>query len=112
MVLMGRFCAAIERNSCWSLHPRDRSPVLAIDPHGKIIAVNVQGDFDILGPMAEPGGIIKPPHLAAGQNDSLHGLLVAGASFEPVSQMDGGKLVLIGAGGAVVAHRDDGDLAG
>jgi hypothetical protein len=112
MVLMWRVFAAIERKSRRSLDPRDRSSALAIDPHGKIIAVNVQGDFDILGPMAEPGVIIKPPHLAAGQNDSLHGLPVAGASFEPVSQMDGAKLVLIGAGGAVVAHRDDGDLAG
>ena len=79
-----RFCAAIERKSCRSLHPRDRSPVLAIDPDGKIIAVDVQGDFDILGPMADPGGIIKPPHLSAGQNDSLHGLLVAGASLQRV----------------------------
>ncbi len=109
---MWRVGAAIERNSCRPLHPRDRSSVLAIDTDGKIVAVDVQGDFDILGPMAEPGGIIKPPHLAAGQNDSPHGLLVAGASFEPVSQMDGGKLVLIGADGAVIAHRDDGDLAG
>ena len=74
-----------------------------MDADGKIVAVDIEGDFDILGPMAEPGGSIKPLHLAAGQDDLPHGLLVAGASLQPVPQMDGGKLVLIGADDAVVA---------
>ena len=55
-----------------------------MDADGKIVAVDIEGDFDILGPMAEPGGIIKPLHLAAGQDDLPHGLLVAGASLQPV----------------------------
>jgi hypothetical protein len=55
-----------------------------MDADGKIVAVDIEGDFDILGPMAEPGGIIKPLHLAAGQDDLPHGLLVAGASLQRV----------------------------
>jgi hypothetical protein len=58
------FRALSRRKSSPPFDARDRAHILAMDADGKIVAVDIESDFDILGPMAEPSGIIKPLHLA------------------------------------------------
>jgi hypothetical protein len=64
--------------SCRPFPAGDRSSLPAIDPYGEIVTIDIEGDLDILRAVTRPCGIIKPQHLAAGQNGAPHGFLVAG----------------------------------
>jgi hypothetical protein len=69
------------------LDPSDRSPILELHPHGKIIAVHVEGDLHILAVQEWSGRIVKASNLAAGQNEPTNGVHIARSAFDPISQM-------------------------
>jgi hypothetical protein len=56
----------LNRELCRPLDPSDRSPILELDPQGKIIAIHVEGDLHILGVQERMSRIMKASNLAAG----------------------------------------------
>ena len=70
-----------------------------LDPHpdGKIEAIDVERDRDILGAQMWPQRVVKPHDFAAGEDQAAHRLGIACPAFETIAQMDRADLVLVGA---------------
>jgi hypothetical protein len=67
---------------------RDRSPILELDLHGKIVAINIERDVDILGMQIWTGRIAKASDLPASQDEPTNGVCIARPAFEPIPEVD------------------------
>ncbi len=91
-------------------HPCDRSPVVELDSDRKIIAIDVEGEVNILGVQVRTGRIMETPDFATGQDQATNGLCVTRSAFEPIPKIDCAEFVFVGSLDAIVAHRDERDL--
>ena len=96
----------------WRLNARDRSPIFELDPHRKIVAIDVERDVDILRVQIGSGRITEAPNFTTGQNQPTNGVWIAGSAVEPIPQMDGAEFVFVGSFLSVLAHRYQRDLIG
>ena len=49
----------------WRFYTHDWSPTFELDPHGEIVAIDVEGDFDIFAVKVQTGWIMEPLDLDA-----------------------------------------------
>ena len=54
--------------SGWLLRMCDRSPIRELNPHGKVVAINIERNVDILGMQIRTGRIVKAPDFATCQD--------------------------------------------
>jgi hypothetical protein len=78
------------------VHPRDWPPILEIDPHGEIVAIDVECDVDILRMQIWTGRIMKTPDFAARQDQATNGVCIARSAFQPIPKVDCAQFVLVG----------------
>jgi hypothetical protein len=90
----------------------DWTPAFDLHPDRKIISVDSDRDFNILGMKMWPADVVKSGDLATGQDEASNRFAVAQATFEAIAQMNGADLVLISAFQTFSTHRDDADLFG
>jgi len=98
--------------SGWSLHTRDRSPLLELDSDREIEPVEVERDFDVFWVQIRTGRIVKTRDFATGQDQSTNSLWITRPAFKPVAKVDGAEFILARSVDAIVAQRDEGDLIG
>ena len=67
---------------------RDRSPILELDLHGKIVAINIERDVDILRVQIRMGRIVKAPDFATGQDQATNGVRITRPAFEPIPEVN------------------------
>jgi hypothetical protein len=80
--------------------------LLELDPHGEVVAIDVERYIDILRVQIRTGRIMKAPDFATGQDQATNGVCIARSAFKPISQVDGAQFVFVGSIDAIVAHRD------
>jgi hypothetical protein len=72
----------------WRFDSSDRSPILELDPHGEIVAIDIERDVDILRMQIRSGRIMKAPDFAAREDQATNGVGITRSSLGAVPKMD------------------------
>ena len=70
--------------SGWPFYTCDRSPILEPESQGEIVAIDVEGDVNVLGVQVRTGRIMEPLDLATRQDQPTNGLAISPPAFESV----------------------------
>jgi hypothetical protein len=90
-----------------SFDTSNRSSILEFDPHGEIVAINVEGDVDVLRVQIWAFRIVKAGDFAASQDEPTNGLGISQPALNPIAKVDCAEFVLVGSLDAIVAHSDE-----